>query len=769
MAEKIIILSDGTGNSASSIWRTNVWRIFQTLDLRENKQAAKYDDGVGTSSFLPLAILGGAFGWGLKRNVLEAYKFICRNYQIDSRLYLFGFSRGAFTVRVLTGFILQQGLVPAGGSEADLDWRAKEAYRAYRASSYHSVLHVETLFRSIRNAAVWCLSLVIRRERYRQADNTVVPTIQFVGVWDTVAAYGLPIDELTRGISRWLWPLELPNRVLNPRVEFARHALALDDERTTFHPVLWTEVDLANGTPPATGTGTNPTAVSSAPESIDQERLVQVWFAGMHANVGGGYPDDALAFVPLYWLFDQAKKHGLEFKSEPAADPDATKWIASSRDKDGRLYDSRSGLGAYYRYGPRDVHALCIDPTVKVTVPLPKVHESVFGRIDSGCNAYAPIGLPQTYATVQDDGTVLQPGQGRETAAQAAARANAQAHIWNYVWLRRGAYFLSLAATFHLVAFWLFHDRNTEHEFDSSIRLVSEFVRLVESFLPRGVVHWWTDWYAGNPEWFIAGVVALYAFNKLGSHLEGVIQDSMGTIWKTHGGTDPVPSSRRQKAIYAIRTSRPWIWSIRALRLHIFPFVAVSLMVWYGLTFGSHLLFNVADSMGAYCEGTPAAALKPVNNGAPQPALREFDTRSICSPTGLQVEAGFKYEIVVTPDGDWLNGGNKTTPVGYSASDLPFWQEAKAIGTYALSRILFRPWFRLIARVGEKGVDEYFLDPVKTKSAGPQTSYKDTIRTERSGELFLYVNDAVIGLPFLSEVFYRNNVGKAKVTVRLLD
>ena len=70
---KIVILSDGTGNAASSVWRTNVWRIFQSLDLRSNEQAAKYDDGVGTWSFLPLAILGGAFGYGLKRNILDAY------------------------------------------------------------------------------------------------------------------------------------------------------------------------------------------------------------------------------------------------------------------------------------------------------------------------------------------------------------------------------------------------------------------------------------------------------------------------------------------------------------------------------------------------------------------------------------------------------------------------------------------------------------------------------------------------------------------------
>ncbi len=78
--KNIILLSDGTGNSAAKVWRTNVWRLFQSLDLKGSNQIAIYDDGVGTSSFLPLAILGGAFGYGLKRNVLNLYKFLCRNY-----------------------------------------------------------------------------------------------------------------------------------------------------------------------------------------------------------------------------------------------------------------------------------------------------------------------------------------------------------------------------------------------------------------------------------------------------------------------------------------------------------------------------------------------------------------------------------------------------------------------------------------------------------------------------------------------------------------
>ena len=76
MARRIVLLSDGTGNAASRVWRTNVWRVFESLDLTGSDQVALYDDGVGTSSFKPLAILGGVFGWGLKRNVLDLYTFV---------------------------------------------------------------------------------------------------------------------------------------------------------------------------------------------------------------------------------------------------------------------------------------------------------------------------------------------------------------------------------------------------------------------------------------------------------------------------------------------------------------------------------------------------------------------------------------------------------------------------------------------------------------------------------------------------------------------
>jgi hypothetical protein len=112
MPKNIILLSDGTGNAAGKLLKTNVWRLYESLDLRDpSVQIACYDDGVGTSSFKPLALIGGGFGYGLKRNVLRLYRFLCEHYDPGDRIYAFGFSRGAFTIRVLVGLISTQGII----------------------------------------------------------------------------------------------------------------------------------------------------------------------------------------------------------------------------------------------------------------------------------------------------------------------------------------------------------------------------------------------------------------------------------------------------------------------------------------------------------------------------------------------------------------------------------------------------------------------------------------------------------------------------------
>ena len=237
MGKRIILLSDGTGNSAAKVWRSNVWRVFESLHLAGPHQIAFYDDGVGTSSFKPLAMLGGAFGYGLKRNVLDIYRFLCRNYKVGDEIFAFGFSRGAFTIRVVIGLVTDQGLVTYT-SEAELERKIRAAYRAFRAKNFTTKTRIEKPFRFLRDLFLKYVSGSPQHDpSEREVDN-----IRFLGLWDTVAAYGLPVEEMTRGISRYLWPLELPERKLNQKVLRACHALSLDDERTTFHPLLWDQV-----------------------------------------------------------------------------------------------------------------------------------------------------------------------------------------------------------------------------------------------------------------------------------------------------------------------------------------------------------------------------------------------------------------------------------------------------------------------------------------------------------------------------------------------
>jgi uncharacterized protein (DUF2235 family) len=240
----IVLLSDGTGNSAAKLARTNVWRLYRALDLEQPKssgsprQIACYDDGVGTSSFRPLALLGGIFGWGLKHNVLDLYKFLCRNYEPEDRIYAFGFSRGAFTVRVLVGLVCQEGLL-RGLGEKELERHAADAYREFR-KCFDQTGGLVRWLRRLRDGVIEVKRRMFHQSRYREiriAKGQEVGSVEFVGVWDTVAAYGMPIAELTRGIDKWVWPLSMPDYKLSPKVKAARQALALDDERDTFHPV----------------------------------------------------------------------------------------------------------------------------------------------------------------------------------------------------------------------------------------------------------------------------------------------------------------------------------------------------------------------------------------------------------------------------------------------------------------------------------------------------------------------------------------------------
>jgi T6SS, Phospholipase effector Tle1-like, catalytic domain len=769
MAKNIILLSDGTGNAASKVWRTNVWRFFQALDLTSTNQVASYDDGVGTSAFKPLALLGGAFGWGLKRNVLDLYKFLCRNYVDDCQIYGLGFSRGAFTIRVLMGLVINQGIV-GFESESELHRKAKAAYRAYRGERYHSIFRIERAFRFLRNIVIGIKNRLRGHKPYSKDDNRHPEEIRFVGVWDTVAAYGLPIEEMTRGVSKWLWPLELPDRNLSKRVKRACHAVALDDERTTFQPVLWNETEEPSGD-----------ASSNGKRYTKDERISQVWFAGVHSNVGGGYPDDSLAHVTLYWMMREALCCGVRFKSvtgDPPDQPYVMRQVRLASDKDGRLYDSRQGLGGYYRYGPRKLDVLCNmrfsrNKADAVRIAVPKIQASAFGRNLNGAHAYAPIGLPERYAVVADDGEIHDGDKNPfENSDHAKRRADGQEHVWNLVWWRRVVYFLTVAASLHLALFPLIYRTVRSAEFETPLRLVSEALRLLSGFVP-GFFNWWISSFATNPVKFVVAAALVAVLIWIGSRLGAVITDKMEQIWDAK--PQDIPDLPRG-GVYALRTNAAYQWVIWAMKRHVVPFVSVVIILYGGITLASHLLFNLEDAAGLYCKESSAPRDVPWLGEIK--AETPFRAGDFCWASGIRLVEGRRYHVTITQTSPVWKDASPLSPTGYQTdlagveiSEVPGFTTRVAlfIGV-PLRRVLLRPWFRIIGRVGVKGTDEYFLDPDKPTGVDQEQLKKidPAFRVRRDGELFLYVNDAAVGWPGIADVFYRGNEGEATVTVKHL-
>ncbi len=359
MSKNIVICSDGTGNRGGKTRGTNVWRIFNSIDRHDdsNLQITYYDDGVGTDDLRLLRLLSGAFGWGLQKNIRQAYEFLTMNYQEGDKIFLFGFSRGAFTVRSLAGLICRCGLL-----------RREILLQAGRQERKRMVNKIINAYRSneeFNNKN----SGVTKKEKAKNIRKNLGLTvchlqsvpIHFVGVWDTVDAVGVPVDELKEWVDRiWrklfkrrLWGFY--DQVPHYDIHHLYQALALDDERKTFHPNVW-KGDCKKS------------------ESDDRKKQVveQVWFAGAHSNVGGGYPKDSLSLVPLLWMMGKANACGLKFFKSKC------KEYYEAADPHGRLYDSRAGLGVFYR------------PALRQLPKYSLIHKSVFERIERGTNYYAP-------------------------------------------------------------------------------------------------------------------------------------------------------------------------------------------------------------------------------------------------------------------------------------------------------------------------------------------------------------------------------------------
>lgn len=800
MAKNIVLLSDGTGNSAAKLLKTNVWRLYESLLLDDpTVQVACYDDGVGTSGFKPLRLLGGAFGVGLMRNVLRLYRFLCEHYEPGDRIYLFGFSRGAFTVRVLMGLICSQGIIrtPRSGLprevavaypdiygvfSGELARRARWAYRNFRRQFNQAGVAV-TVARMARDVVFRLKELP--RPPYSSANNHPPPPIEFIGVWDTVDAYGLPVDELTAGIDRWVWPLSMPDLSVPSNVRRACHVLAIDDERNSLHPVLWDEsgdVDQAAAT------------------TLREERVSQVWFAGMHANVGGGYADDSLAYVSFEWMVTQVRALAAPLRfSHSVIDGHLGRTDAL-----GRVYDSRSGLKAYYRYNPRRIEWLTngqehetrlftkhaplrllaaawmlarrwintllrraprLDTTV--TTPLPKIHESVFERIAAAPEAYSPLVLPQDYRVVLRNGDFVAADEYESVEAR-EKRMVRQESAWDLVWLRRVLYFTAVGATVVLLLTPFLEESLALRSLPPQ-GLAGRAIKAAGDMLPP-LASPIVDYYAARPEglWPLVVIVLSYL---AGRRVQLRIQRLMREAWLR---TVPPPGERltdldeRPSWLSRLRTSDVYQALLAIVRHRLLPTVfGVAALMW--LTGAANRApFEVANIAGGVCR--PPASATRLNTGATSAPVW-FSNIDACMPVGLTVRRGEAYRLVFTDRTHvWKDGSIPAPfPEGFTSSSVGLtWRQRVTLLLFApFRRDWTDRWFALTARVGRTGADYYTLRP-----SDPQQPNSVQLTAQTDGPLYLFVNDAIapiaVGRFGWTSAYYGNNRGHVRFTVTRL-
>lgn len=296
--KRLAVFLDGTWNDPED--NTSVWRLklmVAPTDRAGVEQRAFYDTGVGTR--WGDRFLGGAFGKGLSKNIREAYGWLMENYAEGDEIFIFGFSRGAYTARSLAGMISQCGLLTAGAPLS-----IGEIFDRY-AKRDRPLYHLRYLKRKGMDADF------TQTEKWLLRDSKSV-SIHFIGVWDTVGSLGIPFGKIP-GISR----KALPKHFVRPSKSFKNYvqALAIDEHRKPYRPSLWTEFIPHQE-------GETETEVPKEAEESEEagpaatHHREQRWFIGAHANVGGGYKSDPLCLIPLHWIQEKAIGAGLHFNRQ---------------------------------------------------------------------------------------------------------------------------------------------------------------------------------------------------------------------------------------------------------------------------------------------------------------------------------------------------------------------------------------------------------------------------------------------------------------------
>jgi uncharacterized protein (DUF2235 family) len=358
-ARNLVVFCDGTSNEVGGD-HTNVLKLYR-LAIRSEAQLTFYEPGVGTgaegSGWTPLSdnmrlLLGLATGWGIDANIHQAYDFLCRHYRDGDRIFLFGFSRGAYTARAVAGMIQMIGLL--GPDQANLiGYALTTCKRAGREDR---------------------LGLAGRFQRTLAGRH--VP-LHFLGVWDTVASVLVPRPDRAYVPSTEI----LPYTRSNPSVRAFRHACAIDERRRMFPPLAWRPDQQFRPTP------------FGGPRPVPQDTKT-VWFAGCHSDVGGGYPEteSAPAKFALRWMAEEARTEGL------LLNPTLFDAVVNGKGKDHAAPDATAPLhDSMQSFWPLLGRAPMPGRTIE---PGALLHSSVIERMEK--TSYKPPNLPPAFSVVAD-------------------------------------------------------------------------------------------------------------------------------------------------------------------------------------------------------------------------------------------------------------------------------------------------------------------------------------------------------------------------------
>jgi uncharacterized protein (DUF2235 family) len=383
MTKNIVICCDGTGNEYGER-NSNVVKLYWALSA-ENKQTAYYHPGVGTMGARnALTVVGKwwteirglAFGYGFSDNIADVYSYLMREYTPDSRVYIFGFSRGAYTARALCGLLHMFGLITPG-NEALIPY----AMRLYKSNDPKK-FDIAAGFRS--TFSLPC-------------------SPYFLGLWDTVSSIGWILDPI------YVHGGHLPYTATLPDVAVLRHAVSIDERRAFFRQNLIHE--------PAAG----------------NQDLKQVWFGGVHSDVGGSYPESesGLSKIALRWMLCEASAAGLQLDPKKIDEVLGEMFPYVPPDPRGHLHKSLHGFWWLGEVWPKMCYREVAGPRHAATVwrrgitlnlgrarLIPEgahIHESVFQRMNEVPN-YKPRNLPQQYVTEPENSCELRarPLHGKE-------------------------------------------------------------------------------------------------------------------------------------------------------------------------------------------------------------------------------------------------------------------------------------------------------------------------------------------------------------------